>query len=648
MNKSLFTNSLSRLQIATRFWALCLCFWVTGCAEKKTENQQSNNIDNQTIDAYYAAHADFFKISDLNHLPKALIWQTGLDEPEFANIHAPKGGTLHLAIADFPRTLRPVGPDSNSGLRGALYDTNTLSLVDTHPNTLAYIPALASSWALGDDQKTVYFKINPKACYSDGTPIRTGDFFYTFYFMCSPHIQSPFSNNWYTETYESITYYDDFTFSVTLKNKTLDPVWYGNLAPTPRHYYGELTPDYPRRYQWSFPPTTGPYELKPENMIKGRKVTLSHVENWWAQDERYYRGRYNVDNITYRTVRDVSSAFERFKKGEIDIIDLTLPEYWYKKSQIPAVKNGYIERAIFYNQVPRSPAGIYLNEQAGILKDVNVRRGIAYALNLDQVIETCFHGDYKRLSSCAEGYGLFTNTTIPLTPFSPEKAEAAFALAGFNKKGKDGILINEAGKRLSFTLTINNGPLQEMYTLLQNEADKAGVEIILESLDPLTVYGKVMSKKHEAVAWAWGGGFSRKPESYWQFFHSKNALPGTNNLTNTADPELDVLIDNYTTTESETVAQSLSCQIQEKVAARYAYLPTWYCPYYRVGYWRWLCFPEAFNVMISDNALDYGLYWIDENKKTETKKAQAMGIPFPEKPSTYGTAELSTISKTNG
>lgn len=51
-------------------------------------------------------------------LPSDLQWQTNWDEPVFASPEAKRGGTYRTHLLSFPQTLRSVGPDSNSGLRG--------------------------------------------------------------------------------------------------------------------------------------------------------------------------------------------------------------------------------------------------------------------------------------------------------------------------------------------------------------------------------------------------------------------------------------------------------------------------------------------------------------------------------------------------
>jgi microcin C transport system substrate-binding protein len=38
------------------------------------------------------------------------------------------------------------------------------------------IPGLANEWAVSEDGRTIYFRIDPEARYSDGVPVRARDF----------------------------------------------------------------------------------------------------------------------------------------------------------------------------------------------------------------------------------------------------------------------------------------------------------------------------------------------------------------------------------------------------------------------------------------------------------------------------------------
>src|SRR5690606_25619589 len=130
-----------------------------------------------------------------------------------------------------------------------------------------------------------------------------------------------------------------------------------------------------------FEPTTGPYELKDDNIRKGRSITLTKVENWWAQDKKFMKGRYNVAAKEYQIVRETDKAFELFLRGDIDMFGLSLPKYWYDRGNDDSFQKGYIRRVTFYNQYPRPPYGLYLNTANPLLSDQNIRLGLHHATN---------------------------------------------------------------------------------------------------------------------------------------------------------------------------------------------------------------------------------------------------------------------------
>jgi microcin C transport system substrate-binding protein len=124
--------------------------------------------------------------------------------------------------------------------------------------------------------------------------------------------------------------------------------------------------------------------------------------------------------------------------------------------------------------------------------------------------------------------------------------------------------------------------------------------------------------------------------AYWEGWHSENAhKPQTNNITNTDDPVLDELIDQYRVSLNEEERKDLSRRIQSLIHESGAFVPTFMVPYVRQGYWRWVELPDSHGTKRSDNLFDPfsstigGLFWIDQDKKEKTLKALQKGEPFP-------------------
>lgn len=596
------------------------------------------------VEAEWKAKPDLYRFKTMADLPPNLKWETGADYPELGDPAAKKGGTFHTVTPNFPPTLRFIGPDGGNTFRSEHWDNVEMNLLTLHPNTDKWVPGLADAWAFSEDRKTVFYRLDPAATYSDGVKVTAEDYFMLFYMSLSKHVKDPYANDYFSKEFASITKYGDGIVAVTLKETKPDPVFSTNLGPMPRHFFREFGDDFPARYQWRKMPTTGAYDIAPEDIKFGRSITLTRVKNWWARDKKYYRYRYNADRLVYRMGGTMDTEFELFRQGKLDFFttsaQLTPPTYWYDKGDIPELLNGYIERYSFYNVFPRIPRCIFINQSKPLLDTLDIRIGVSYAFNIDRVISVVLRDDAVRMQSAFSGFGRYTSPKLRAYPYDAAKALEHFAKAGFTKRGGDGVLVNGEGKRLSFTLSIVNIPQYVQAALIWKEdALKAGLEIKIESLDGTQLFKKGDQKTHDLIL----AGFGSIPPfpSMWTFYHSDNAwekLPDgtrkvktdTNNFTMMADPELDVLVDQQRKAPNEDEMQRLCWIIEEMVQDKACQIPTWEVPLYRYLHWRWLRWPKDGNCKTTREALDAFVWWIDDDIKAETKKAMAEGKSFGE------------------
>ncbi len=630
--------------------ALFALLALSACGGSSDDAQQSDFevIDNTAeVQAYYAERPEFFSFKTLADLPTGLNWEDGSHLPEVGSPEAKKGGTEYIRLQDFPRTLRTMGPDSNGSFRIYLLDDVSMSIAHRHPNDFEYFPGLAESWAVDHENKTVFVKLDPKATWSDGEPITSDDFFFMFFMNQSSYIVAPWYNNWYKTQYTNITKYDDLTFSISVPEAKPDM---GSrvleLRPTAEHFFKELGDDYVERYQWRFETTTSPYLLDDKNLKKGRSVTLTRNKDWWAKDKKHWRYRFNMDKIHLAVIRDTSKHFEAFKRGDIDQFNLRLAEYWYEKlpDDDQDVASGYIHKSMFYNQHPRPTFGMWINTSKGLLDNRDIRVGIQYASNWDLVLEKFFRGDYARMKTSSDGYGEFTHPTLQPREFDINKAQEAFARAGFTERGPDGILQNEAGQRLSFTFSTGYEHYKDILTILKEEALKAGLELRLEVLDSTAGFKKVQEKKHDVHFVAFSVSLEMYPR-FWETYHADNAYDvpfledgsvnpdrkvktQTNNLEELALQEMDSMIDQYRISADKQEMIDLAHRMTELHHEHASFVPGFVQPGYRIGHWRWIRYPEGFNYKHTRRWDELFVHWVDSDLKEETQAAKNSGQKF--------------------
>jgi microcin C transport system substrate-binding protein len=601
-------------------WLLLLLFTlITACGETEKPQEQVTTTPQHHV----------LKTYSISEFTEELVWETNNDDPIFADPTAQKGGMFRTYTTTFPLTLRTVGPDSNNQMR-SFQDGNKLSLVGQHPETGNIIPEMATHWAYGADNKTVYYKLHPDARWSDGYPVTADDFIFTLEFMRSPHIVAPWYNNHYSNEILEVKKYDDHTISITgvsVKPK-VDLHYYYGINPTPQHFH-VLDDSWVKNYNWKVEPNTGPYHLN--KVKKGKFLEFELKQDWWAKDLRYFQHRYNIKRVRIKVIRDEEIAYKHFIKGELDAFNLSQPKHWHDRAKGEFYDRGLIQKVWFYNDIPRSPIGLYLNQDVKLFSDQNTRFGFAHAINMEGMIKNVMRGDYNRLPSFHVGYGKFSNPDVSARSFDIEQAGRYLDEAGWDTFDSDGIRI-KGNRRLSASITYGSALHNDKLVFIKEEAKKSGVEIILEQLDGASFYKKLNEKTYQIAFLNFSTGY--RP-AFWQHLHSKNAhKPQTNNLTNTDNSVIDKKIMLYRTASEEQQRQQLSRELNQMIHDQGAFIPGYYAPYTRSAYWRWLKLPSFIGTRKSSSVVSIfgstgGLIWIDQQEKEQTMDAKKSDKSYP-------------------
>ena len=105
-------------------------------------------------------------------------------QPDYA-----QGDDLIDTFLATPSKLTPLISDDYSAfqVQGTIFDT----LATQDYRTLKWIPRLARSWKISDDQLTIDFELRRGLTFSDGSPLTAEDVVYTFDLMRNPQIEAP-------------------------------------------------------------------------------------------------------------------------------------------------------------------------------------------------------------------------------------------------------------------------------------------------------------------------------------------------------------------------------------------------------------------------------------------------------------------------
>jgi microcin C transport system substrate-binding protein len=596
-------------------------------------------------------------------LPDGIVWETNMEDPIIGSPDAVRGGTINLPLGSYPLTFRLMGPNSNDSFAGWNRSfTMDFSLVKKHPVTGNFIPIMATHWSVQDDQRTIYYRLDPDARWSDGDPITADDYVFALEMWRSEYIVDPYYNQNAELLYESIDKIDDYTIRVVGTRPSWRPLWdYGwDIYPMPSHAT-VLDDTWVTRTNNEPVLAVGPYVVS--EAITGESVTFERIQDWWGDDKRYFQGLFNVDRIHLAMVPE-ERMLDFLRSGDIDMIGEPTARTWNEQYNFPEVQNGWIRRARVFYRMPEGLYGLHMNLQAPIFQNKDFRKAMQYLFNFDRLNRNLMYNEYFRMVSFFGGTE-YENPDLDPYPFDPIRAREHLEAAGYHRpeeirssnvfsaignviggllltrSNTDAILVNERGERASFELIYGGAALTRHLTVMQQEYRRAGVDIRLRMLEPGTAFERGMERKYEMTM------TSRSAYPYpdpRQYFHTEYlASTNNNNIWGFGNAEVDSLIQVYEDDLDLEDRQAAMRRIDEIVQDEAIYIPFWSAPYGRIAHWDYVVFPEFYYPPSSDLTINHMTYWIDEDRRARLDAAMQSNtaLPVPESLDVdfYGVAE---------
>ncbi|MGB1092306.1 MAG: ABC transporter substrate-binding protein, partial [Oceanobacter sp.] len=113
---------------------------------------------------------------------------------------------------------------------------------------------------------------------------------------------------------ESAIYHDDHRITLKL-NASTNPRELLSIRLMPAHFYKRS--GWPKAFDYLFEPTTGPYvQVRTESK---RRILFKRQDNWWANDEPFFKNRFNPKNITLELVQPRYRYYDNLKAGHLDM-----------------------------------------------------------------------------------------------------------------------------------------------------------------------------------------------------------------------------------------------------------------------------------------------------------------------------------------
>lgn len=315
------------------------------------------------------------------------------DHFPYANPSAPKGGRLRLGLRGGYDSLNPFNLKFGAApqlLIGNVYQSLMVRSQD-EPYTLYAL--IAQSIEIDDKREHVVVHLDPRAHFSDKTPITADDVIFSFDLLKAkgrPGQRTAFALVKKAEAVDARTVRFDLT-GVTDREAPLV------LAAMPVLSKRTTDVEHFADASMTVPISSGPYVIKEAKA--GVRLVLQRDPDYWSKDLPSQRGLYNFDEIEVDWYRDGGALFEALKAGLIDYREETSATRWLTGYDFPALREGAVVKDVLHPGRPIGMEGFVFNLRKDLFRDVRLREAIAMMFDFEWINANFYGGAYKRTKS---------------------------------------------------------------------------------------------------------------------------------------------------------------------------------------------------------------------------------------------------------
>ena len=397
--------------------------------------------------------------------------------------------------------------------------------------------------SVNPEEKTVTYKINHNFKWSNGEPVTTKEIVKTYEIMANQEYITSSKSLRYNKNRKAIVgieeynegkadkisgleVIDDSTMKIHLKEMTPSVYWGGNFVPefvNAKQFEGipmdKITESDALRKN---PLSYGPYVIK--EIVQGEKVIFE-------ANPYYYKGEPKIKRLEME-ILPPSQQVAAIKSGKYDIVLKVSPEIFPELEKLDNIniltkKAGSMNYIAFKLGKWDDEKNEVVTDPNSKMYDLNLRKAIAYAIDMDAVSKQFYHGlSTPAKSQLSPLFPSLHNPEINGFKQDVEKAKQLLDEAGFKDVDGDGIREGKDGKPVKYTLAMMSGgeiaePLAQYY-IQQWKAIGLDVELLDgRLLDSKNFYNRVNGDDPAIDFCIAGIGFGTDPQQLAIF--GKNA-----------------------------------------------------------------------------------------------------------------------------
>jgi peptide/nickel transport system substrate-binding protein len=373
-------------------------------------------------------------------------------------------GVLRMGESEEPDSLNLMyGNNASTDEISSLLYSSILRFDDNgnlFPDLALAVPTKENR-GISADGKTITVHLRKNARWSDGQPLTSADWIYTYRAVNNP--KNNIKSNYGWGDIASAEAPDAYTIVVHLKKPSVaafDVLTMGGTAypPLPSHALANA-PDLNKAAINSAPISSGPFVLKAWN--HGSALVFEPNPYYW-------RGPAHLKQLIWKILPDNNTQFSQLQTHEIDLyrnVDAN------SVSRLSSLKDIVVTHRLLANW-----RHLGINMSRPILSDIRVRQAIASGIDWKYINDTIYHGIHQLAVSDVFPQ-LWAAPKLPPYVYDRAHAQALLAEAGW-MPGPNGIRMKN-GQPLHLTISANNAAKsnEQSEVVMQSQMRALGIDL---------------------------------------------------------------------------------------------------------------------------------------------------------------------------
>lgn len=473
------------------------------------------------------------------------------------------GGNLTYALATSPDTLDP----HRSSLAVSVRAFRTIfdSLVVQDENNEIQ-PWLATEWEVSEDGKSYTFKLREDVTFHDGTPFNAEAVKYSFDRIINPETKA-LNSTALLAPYESAEVLDEFTVKLNLSTPSasflsnLSQAMLGIVSPTAAEKQGE---------QFGKSPVgTGPFKFV--SWTENAEIVVEKNEDYnWAPAYVENQGAPYLDTLTFKIIPEEATRIGSVQSGQVLAAESVPPQ---NMAALESDPNNQLLKA----NTRGLPYTLFFNQREEPWNDVNVRRAVLQAVDVDAIVETLYMGTYDRawspLSPGILGYdeSLENSWEVDIAAANKLLDEAGY------ETGADGIREKD-GEKLTLNYvdaSPNREKRNDIAVIIQQQLKEVGIAV------EVNITPDVMTVIYESSDYGLYGNsqVNSDPNALRNIYHTPEKSRVLASLVGGYDERLDELLEQGTVESDPAKREEIYKEAQHIIIDQAMIIPIYVFPY---------------------------------------------------------------------